>query len=47
MEILGDANWWFPKWLSWLPRLDIDGPTPPASDDVSPEAPVLVRSGGR
>jgi RND superfamily putative drug exporter len=26
MEILGDANWWFPKWLGWLPRLDIDGP---------------------
>jgi putative drug exporter of the RND superfamily len=24
MEILGDANWWFPKWLGWLPRLDID-----------------------
>ncbi|MET0628019.1 MAG: MMPL family transporter [Acidimicrobiia bacterium] len=47
MEILGDANWWFPKWLDWLPRLDIDGPTPPASDDVSPEAPALVRSGGR
>ncbi|HEX5586107.1 MAG TPA: MMPL family transporter [Acidimicrobiia bacterium] len=47
MEILGDANWWFPKWLDWLPRLDIDGPTPPAPDDVSPEAPALVRSGGR
>ena len=26
MEILGDANWWFPSWLGWLPRLDIDGP---------------------
>lgn len=25
MEILGDANWWFPKWLSFLPRLDIEG----------------------
>ena len=29
MEILGDANWWFPKWLSWLPRLDIEGDTAP------------------
>jgi RND superfamily putative drug exporter len=27
MEILGDANWWFPKWLEFLPRLDIDGDT--------------------
>jgi RND superfamily putative drug exporter len=25
MEILGDANWWFPKWLGFLPRLDIEG----------------------
>ena len=25
MEILGDANWWFPKWLNFLPRLDIEG----------------------
>ena len=45
MEILGDANWWFPRWLAWLPRLDIDAE--PASDDVSPGAPALVRSGGR
>ena len=30
MEILGDANWWFPKWLGFLPRLDIDGDTAPA-----------------
>ncbi|MEX1007109.1 MAG: MMPL family transporter [Acidimicrobiia bacterium] len=30
MEILGDANWWFPKWLSWLPRLDIDSAAKPA-----------------
>ncbi|MHB8792017.1 MAG: MMPL family transporter [Thermoleophilia bacterium] len=25
MEILGNANWWFPKWLSWLPELHVDG----------------------
>jgi len=29
MEILGDANWWFPKWLEWLPRLDIDSEARP------------------
>jgi RND superfamily putative drug exporter len=22
MEILGKANWWFPSWLKWLPRVD-------------------------
>jgi RND superfamily putative drug exporter len=36
MEILGDANWWFPKWLSFLPRIDIDGAEPPHTDE--PEA---------
>jgi RND superfamily putative drug exporter len=53
MEILGDANWWFPKWLSWLPRLEIDAPetksgadSPPPAE-VSPGAPPLARSGGR
>ncbi len=25
MKLMGDANWWFPKWLEWLPRVDIEG----------------------
>ncbi|MBI5871404.1 MAG: MMPL family transporter [Actinobacteria bacterium] len=25
MEILGKANWWFPKWLGWLPEVHVDG----------------------
>jgi len=25
MELLGDANWWFPKWLRWLPQLHVEG----------------------
>ena len=25
MKLMGDANWWFPKRLNWLPRLDIEG----------------------
>ena len=40
MEILGDANWWFPKWLGWLPRLDIDSAaeeTPSAPPTRQPE----------
>ncbi|MBK5226660.1 MAG: MMPL family transporter, partial [Thermoleophilia bacterium] len=33
MEILGKANWWFPKWLKWLPEVHVDAvevaaPTP-------------------
>jgi RND superfamily putative drug exporter len=41
MEILGDANWWFPKWLDKiLPRLDIDSapkPTPTPTPSPQPE----------
>ena len=44
MEILGDANWWFPKWLGFLPRLDIDrrtAPTPaPEPDRAASREPV-------
>jgi RND superfamily putative drug exporter len=42
MEILGDANWWFPKWLGFLPRLDIDGDStsPPPSEPDEPEEPA-------
>ena len=25
MELLGDWNWYFPNWLEWLPRINIEG----------------------
>ena len=25
MELLGDRNWWFPKALEWLPRVNVEG----------------------
>ena len=25
MELLGDWNWYFPSWLEWLPRINIEG----------------------
>jgi len=31
MELLGDANWWFPRWLSWLPKVHVEGHPPAAS----------------
>ena len=35
MELLGDANWWFPSWLGWLPHLSVEGPPlPPAAPTV-------------
>lgn len=30
MALLGDRNWYFPNWLEWLPKLNVEGskPTP-------------------
>jgi RND superfamily putative drug exporter len=25
MIVLGRANWWFPRWLEWIPNLSIEG----------------------
>jgi len=25
MELLGARNWWLPRWLSWLPRIHVEG----------------------
>ena len=42
MELLGDWNWYLPRWLEWLPRVQIDGagaeyaPKPQASDAPAP-----------
>jgi RND superfamily putative drug exporter len=31
MELLGDRNWWLPRWLDrLLPHLDVDGDVEPA-----------------
>jgi RND superfamily putative drug exporter len=50
MELLGDKNWWIPKWLDRiLPNIDVEGHTEPdeadASDDSSDRepAPALQR----
>jgi len=43
MEILGDANWWFPKWLGFLPRIDID--SEPEATKAAPQAEPRVPVG--
>jgi RND superfamily putative drug exporter len=36
MELLGDWNWWLPKWLDrLLPNLDVEGPAERPGDEVS------------
>jgi RND superfamily putative drug exporter len=42
MELLGDWNWYLPRWLEWLPRVEIDGaaeayePEPQAQSELAP-----------
>ena len=40
MRVLGDWNWYLPKWLEWLPRVggERDAGLPPDSGDVEPPA---------
>jgi RND superfamily putative drug exporter len=42
MEILGDANWWFPRWLSWLPRIRLESEAAPNAVPTAPRVPVSV-----
>jgi RND superfamily putative drug exporter len=28
MRLLGDWNWYLPKWLEWLPKLHVEGHEP-------------------
>ena len=37
MEILGERNWWFPKWLDRItPHVNIEGKTEPAPGEFDP-----------
>jgi RND superfamily putative drug exporter len=41
MELLGDRNWWFPRWLGWLPRVHVE-----ARPDLEAELFELQQGGG-
>jgi uncharacterized membrane protein YdfJ with MMPL/SSD domain len=44
MKLLGDWNWYLPRWLEWLPRLEHE-PQPAAERERAPEAaPVPAQS---
>ncbi|HET9249765.1 MAG TPA: MMPL family transporter, partial [Actinomycetota bacterium] len=47
MKLLGDRNWYLPKWLQWLPDLDVEGHAEGQRPVLVPEAqPVGVRDDG-
>jgi RND superfamily putative drug exporter len=40
MKLLGEANWYLPSWLEWLPRFDHG--SAPAEPVEAPQAPALT-----
>jgi RND superfamily putative drug exporter len=47
MKLLGDRNWYLPRWLQWLPDLDVEGHVEEKQPVLVPEAqPVGVRDEG-
>ena len=36
MKLLGDWNWYLPRWLEWLPRFDVSESEPPADPRPAP-----------
>lgn len=45
MELLGDWNWYFPRWLAWLPEIQIEGRRPaPVPASTSVEVPAVRAS---
>jgi RND superfamily putative drug exporter len=36
MHKFGKANWWFPKWLEWIPRVNIEASEPAAQSTSVP-----------
>jgi RND superfamily putative drug exporter len=42
MKLLGDWNWYLPRWLEWLPRIGAEGDAAPPvgrREPPTPEAP--------
>jgi uncharacterized membrane protein YdfJ with MMPL/SSD domain len=39
MKLLGDRNWYLPRWLEWLPQVGPEGAAAPPIEDREPPAP--------
>jgi putative drug exporter of the RND superfamily len=37
MRLLGDLNWYLPKWLQWLPKIQVEGHEPTLVPDYIPD----------
>jgi uncharacterized membrane protein YdfJ with MMPL/SSD domain len=46
MKLLGDRNWYLPRWLRWLPDLRVEGAPAPTTPPAGAPGPVGVPSVG-
>ena len=40
MRLLGDRNWYLPRWLEWLPKVDVEGHEPRIRTIQVPDSPA-------
>jgi uncharacterized membrane protein YdfJ with MMPL/SSD domain len=40
MRLLGDRNWYLPRWLQWLPKIDVEGHIASDQPVVVPDTPA-------
>jgi RND superfamily putative drug exporter len=45
MRLLGDRNWYLPKWLQWLPKLNVEGQEPTHEPEVALPGSTATREG--
>jgi RND superfamily putative drug exporter len=45
MRLLGDWNWYLPKWLEWLPKMNVEGREPELQVHVPDSPAELVEAG--
>jgi RND superfamily putative drug exporter len=42
MRLLGDWNWYLPRWLNWLPKINVEGDEPTMEEPVTIPEPEVV-----
>ncbi|HEX3360843.1 MAG TPA: MMPL family transporter, partial [Solirubrobacterales bacterium] len=43
MKLLGERNWYLPRWLEWLPKVGVEGPAPAGVPSGVRTSPSYVR----
>jgi RND superfamily putative drug exporter len=47
MKLLGERNWYLPRWLEWLPKVGVEGPAPHGDPETNGAPTTNRRGSGR